>query len=136
MIARFTSLPLLVWLAASPAWAESPAGFAVPSGQPVTLVERLDDPEGPAGLTWRYRFLAPAIARDTGTVALDAALTDIDALCATIAVGEANAADVPPAQVVLTLMDRLIPFGQPAPEATQYIEAYRVEDGLCVWEGF
>lgn len=109
---------------------------AVPSGQIVDLMERLEDADGPSGLTWRYRFVAPDIARETGSISLDTALGDIDALCASVAAPEATLSDRPPVQVVISLMDRPIRFGQPAPEATQYIEAYRIVDGACEWEGF
>jgi hypothetical protein len=27
-----------------------------------------------------------------------------------------------------------VPFGEPAPEATQFFEGYRIDAGRCVWE--
>jgi hypothetical protein len=29
-----------------------------------------------------------------------------------------------------------VPFGEPAPDATQFFEAYRVEGDTCIWEAF
>ena len=124
---------LLLLLAATPAYAQS---IPVPSGQPVELVERIEDPHGPMGLTLRYRLLSPAISRDGGSVDLETALADIDAICSDYVQIDVQSLDIAPAQIVIALMDRPVPFRQAAPEATQYFEAYRIEDGTCIWEGF
>ena len=34
----------------------------------------------------------------------------------------------------ISLSDVAVPFGQAAPEATQFFEAYSVTDGICTWE--
>ena len=108
----------------------------VPSGQPVEFIEKIVDADGPAGLTWRYRLVAPDIARDTGGTSQTVASGDIDAICSDFARFEAEQAAQSPAQIIITLMDQFVPFGEPAPHVTQYFEAYRIEDGTCVWEGF
>ena len=59
--------------------------FTVPSGQDVTLFETRLDADGPAGRTLRLSFVAPAIARDGGTVGFDAAARDMAHLCQTVA---------------------------------------------------
>ena len=41
-----------------------------------------------------------------------------------------------PSQIVISLSDRAVPFGEADPEATQFFEAYRVEGGACIWEMF
>ena len=38
------------------------------------------------------------------------------------------------AQIVVSLSDRIVPFGEPVPEATQYFDTFGVRDGQCVWE--
>ena len=119
-------------IAPLPALAET---VAVPSGQPVRFVEMLQDPNGSEGLTLRFRFLAPQIARDTGSVSIDAALEDIDSLCADFAAIEVANMRPQPEQIVISLMDRLVDFGATNPDATQFFEAYRIEDGTCIWEG-
>mgnify|MGYP000494056870 CR=1 FL=1 len=53
----------------------------VPSGQEITFVDVVHDAPGPDGLTYRFRFLAPAIARVGGTVTAETALEDMQALC-------------------------------------------------------
>ena len=125
-------LPLILAAVALPAKAED---VIVPSGQPVQFVEMLHDANGTEGLTIRFRFLAPQIARDTGWVSIDAALEDIDHLCSSYAVPRLSGMQPMPEQIVISLMDRLVEFGTANPDATQFFEAYRIENGSCIWEG-
>jgi hypothetical protein len=135
MRARFGLL--LAAVGALPLSAQDAAeAIPVPSGQPVTFVELVTDAEGIAGDTWRFRFLAPQIAREGGSVGLDAALADIDAICAQFIAPLLTDRGVALGQVIISLADRPVPFGETVPEATQYFEAYRLEGGQCVWEGF
>lgn len=108
----------------------------VPSGQPVTFHDSIASEPGAEGLTLRFRFLAPQIARDAGVMPFELAAGDMDFLCESYALP--RLAEIGPnvAQIVITLMDRPVPFGEPDPEATQFFEAYRPENGGCVWEGF
>jgi hypothetical protein len=41
-----------------------------------------------------------------------------------------------PSQIIISLEDRPVPFGEADPEAVQYFEAFRVENGACIWEVF
>jgi Family of unknown function (DUF6497) len=34
------------------------------------------------------------------------------------------------------MSDRVVPFGQTDPEATQFFEAYSLQGDTCVWEMF
>ena len=115
--------------------AEDAALVDVPSGQPVTLIDTVLNEPGPAGNTMRFRFLAPEIAPDA-SITFDTAVIDIAALCESYALPRAAEATPVPDQVIISLADRVVPFGQTDPEATQYFEAYRIEDGACVWEMF
>lgn len=109
---------------------------AVPSGQVVTLQEVLWNVPGPDGLAARFRFLAPAIARAGGTVNFEAASADMLWLCQNFAIERISTLGPAPRQVIISLADRDIPFGQADEEATQFFEAYRLEDGQCIWEAF
>jgi hypothetical protein len=120
-------------LLAGPAQA---AEIAVPSGQPVRFVELVREAPGVAEDTWRFRFVAPQIARDSGAVDADTALADIEALCSGYILPALEKFDTAPGQVIVSLADRETEFGKPAPEATQYFEAFRIEAGACIWEGF
>jgi Family of unknown function (DUF6497) len=105
--------------------------ITVPSGQVVTLQEVVWNAAGVAGLTLRFRFVAPAIAAD---VDFEAAYADMQALCQTYAIP--RMADFGPQvqQIVISLADRAVVFGETAPDVVQFFEAYRVEDGTCIWE--
>ena len=115
---------------AGPALAQS---MDVPSGQDVQFQELVTDA---AGLTYRFRFVAPAISRGTGIVKRDQIAADMDRLCAAYVVPVLSEKGVNPEQVIISVADRPVIFGTPAPEATQYFEAYRVRDGACILEGF
>lgn len=111
--------------------------IAVPSGQSVTLQDVVLDAPGPMGLTARFRFIAPQIARVGGTIDFETAAVDMDHLCATYALPRIGTVTGPrPEQVVITLSDIAVAFGEITPEATQFFEAYAVADDTCIWEAF
>lgn len=110
--------------------------IAVPSGQVVTLQEALWNVPGPDGLVTRFRFVAPAINRVTGSVDFETAAADLLHLCNTFALQRVVQIGPASAQVILSMADRPLPFGEAAPDATQYFEAYRIENGACIWEVF
>ncbi len=118
---------------ASPAFAQA---VDVPSGQNVSFVELIRDDAGTTGETWRFRFLAPGIARAGGTVSLDAALEDMQAVCDAHVAPALVDRGVSTAQIIISLSDRDVPFGQADPAATQYFEAYMLEGGTCIWDQF
>lgn len=121
-----------VLICAQAGWAQP---LAVPSGQPLELTEVLVD-DSP-GETWlRFRLIAPQIARESGAIAPDVAAQDMDHLCEVLAIPYVAEYALNPARVVISLSDRVVEFGAPAPEATQFFEAYRLEDTGCIWEGF
>lgn len=108
----------------------------VPSGQRITLQDVVNDAPGPDGLTVRFRFVAPAIARQGGTIDVDQAMADMEFLCQSYALPRLSNTGPQPSQVVISLSDIAVPFGETAPDATQYFEGYRVQDGSCIWEAF
>lgn len=129
-------LPFVAIGLAVPGPIAADTAIEVPSGQSVTWVDSIMDAPGPDGLTVRFRFLAPAIARNGGTVDAEAAQADMAWLCENFALSRIASTGPQPSQIVISLSDRPVDFGQPDPEATQYFEAYRPEDGACVWEPF
>ncbi len=117
-----------------PAVAETPPQLPVPSGQPVHLTQVLLD-ENPGELWLRFRFVAPKIGSDVGRIGYDVASVDMQHLCQTLAVAYVAEYDLNPARVVISLSDRPTEFGQTEPDATQFFEAYRLEQSQCIWEG-
>jgi len=112
------------------------AAIAVPSGQAVTLQDVIWNAAGPNGLTLRFRFLAPQIAREAGDVDFETASADMLALCQTFALPRLAELGPQPQQIIISLADRVVPFGETSPDATQYFEAYSIENGTCIWEMF
>ena len=103
---------------------------------PVTLIDVVWNAPGPEGLAARFRFLAPAIAREGGTVGFEDASADMAWLCENFALSRIAALGPAPGQIIISLSDRPVPFGEADPEATQFFEAYRLENGACIWEVF
>lgn len=110
--------------------------ITVPSGQPVTLQDVIWNVPGPEGLTLRFRFVAPQIARQGGSVDYATATGDMLHLCQSYALPQVNGFGPMPTQIIISLSDRPLPFGETAPEATQFFEAFRLQDGTCIWEMF
>lgn len=115
--------------------ATSAAAQDVPSGQSVTLNEVLIDEVG-AEAWLRFRFLAPQIAQGADAVTYAQAEPDFVALCDTVALPYLAEYDLTADVIVVSLMDREVPFGQADPEATQFFETFRLENGACVWQEF
>ncbi len=107
---------------------------AVPSGQPVTLEDVIWNEAGPEGLTLRFRFIAPQIAREGGSVDFETAVEDMKALCDSFAVPRLSDLGPQPQQIIISMSDVPVPFGEAAPEATQFFEAFSLQDGACIWE--
>ena len=57
-------------------------------------------------------------------------------LCDSYALPRVDTFGPPPAQIILSLSDVPVPFGEAAPDAVQYFESYRIENGTCQWEMF
>ena len=113
------------------------APIPVPSGQRVTLIETLWNEPGPQGLAVRFRFLAPAISKEGGTISPELAEVDMLALCKDYALQRIGDSTGPtPAQIIISLSDRVVPFGESHPEATQFFDSYDYIDGDCVWSMF
>lgn len=108
---------------------------SVPSGQTVRLLEVLVDEVAAEG--WlRFRFLAPEIDRTSGGLSFEAIEADFEHLCREVALPYLAEFDLSPDLVAIMLLDREVPFGATDPDATQFIEVFRVSGGTCVWEGF
>ncbi len=112
--------------------ANAPADqLTVPSAQPVYLHEVLAD-EAPGDLWLRFRFVAP----DLPAGAQAAAGADMAHLCASVALPYLTDHALHPARIAISLADRAVPFGEIAPEATQYFELFSSANATCIWEAF
>jgi hypothetical protein len=108
----------------------SDEALEVPSGQAVTLQEVIWNVPGVQGLTLRFRYVAP----DLASVDVETALADMQVLCDRYAAPTLSDFGPIPQQIIISLADAPRPFGEVAPDAVQYFEAYRIENGACIWE--
>lgn len=107
----------------------------VPSGQEVVLHEVLVDAQDTATYL-RFRFLAPQIAAGDGQVTYEVAGQDMMHLCASVALPYMADYALAGDKIVISFMDRITEFGQADPDAVQYFEQFRPEDGVCMWDEF
>ena len=121
-----------LWLATA-AWAAG-HDIAVPSGQAIAFHEMIRDRPG-GDLTVRFRFIAPDIANDAAPD-YEVVERDMAHLCQKFVLPQLAEADEVPGQIVISLADQITEFGQPAPQATQFFEAYSIAEGQCIWEPF
>ncbi|WP_234999129.1 MULTISPECIES: DUF6497 family protein [Ruegeria] len=131
---RDRALAVVLSVFAIPVLADSENLLPVPSGQPVHLSDVLLD-NNPGELWVRFRFIAPKIGSDIGRIGYDIASVDMEHLCQTLAVTYVAKYELDAARVVISLSDRPIEFGRTSPDATQFFEAYRLEQSRCIWEG-
>lgn len=113
-----------------------PQPIAVPSGMAVTLLEVIRDTNGTAGLTLRYRYLAPDLAARRGVDEGQALLADMQYLCLTHAMPQVQGSLPMPAQIIISVSETETIFGEATPDIVQVFEGFRPENGLCIWEPF
>lgn len=106
--------------------------IALPSGLTVTFLDVVTDAPG-MGPAHRFRFVSTELDANQDYTTTEA---DMAHLCRAYALPRVESADPRPEAIVITLADRAVPFGEMAPEAVQFFEAYRPEGGECVWQGF
>lgn len=132
-ITKNIALPMAIMTFAP--FAAAADAMTLPSGQTVTLVEVLNDGSGSAENATRFRFLAPSIS---GRKAIDAeaALADIAWVCENFALPQMPALNPKATQIVVSLMDRDVPYGETDEAATQYFDAFLITNGTCELELF
>jgi len=106
--------------------------LVVPSGQDVLAIEYLSDVDG-QGDVLRARYHAPAL---TGSDNLDLVFADMMHLCEVDALSMRATMTPPPPRIIVSLSSKALPLGEIDASVAQYFEAYRVENGRCVWELF
>ena len=60
----------------------------------------------------------------------------MQALCESYALPRVVGTVPEPQQIIVVFADRAVPFGQAAPDAVQFFEAFSFKDGSCIWEIF
>ncbi|WP_298861122.1 DUF6497 family protein [uncultured Sulfitobacter sp.] len=111
------------------------AATPVPSGQEAMLHEVLVDAQESTTYL-RFRYLTPQIAVGAGQINFEVAGLDMLHLCQTFALSYINQYGLEGDKIVISFMDRITEFGVPDPDATQYFESFRPENGVCMWDEF
>lgn len=110
-----------------------PSVPALPSGISVTLQEFFIEPYYGDADQARFRFVAPALAQGGSFAEVE---QDFPVLCANFAVPMLRSQRPDIAQVVISMSGAPIEFGVSDPSIVQFFEAFRVENGSCIWEVF
>jgi hypothetical protein len=128
--AVLSSAGLLVALPVGAAANDLPSGVDAELHE--VLVEEIGDER------WiRFRFLAPGIDRARPDAPAFADLEpDFPHLCSTLALPYLTSHALTADKVIISIADRVVEFGQSNPDATQYFEQFRIDDGTCLWEAF
>jgi hypothetical protein len=105
----------------------------VPSGQPVTLQDVVWSiaPFQPVRL--RFRFVAPEI-RAGGSVDFATAAEDMMALCLGFARETMAAEGRITDEVIISMAEKPVTFGETLPDVVQFFEAFRIEGDTCIRE--
>lgn len=104
---------------------------ALASGHSVTLFDVIYE-ETPS--VARFRFVSDKIGPDG--LQFDDIAGDMQVLCDEIAIAQLAREARSPDQVVVSISDRIVPFGDISPDATQFFDAFRIEGARCMWEQF
>ncbi|MBW7921933.1 MAG: acetolactate synthase [Rubellimicrobium sp.] len=96
----------------------------VPSGLAVALYDVVVEPD--TGLA-RFRFVAPELR----SLDFQAVEGDLPWLCDHVALPEVRDSGWTVAQIVVSLGDREVPFGESDPDALQYFAGFAFDSGAC-----
>lgn len=113
--------------------AVAPEALTVPSGQPISFLEKRVEPEE---ALVRFRFIAPDLASPLTRPSFEAISADLEVLCSEFALIELAKSGDDAAQIIVSLSAEEIEFGVSNAEVEQVFEAFRVENGICMLEMF
>ncbi len=107
------------------------SSLSLGSGHIVDLIEVIHE-DAPA--VSRFRFVNEAIASQ-GLEFSDIE-PDLVELCEGYALPRLAEENRTPDQVVISISDRNVPFGEISPDAIQFFDAFTIEGARCMWEQF
>ena len=109
------------------------AELALPSGLEALLLEGFVEIQ-PDGARWaRFRYVMPGLAAGA---AYDSVQMDFVTLCDAQALPLLASEGEDVSQVVVSLMDKPLEFGQSDPGTIQFFEMFTIRDNRCIWEEF
>ena len=105
----------------------------MPSGNDIYLQEILYELRDDQSRVARFRYVMPLIRQGVEFVEIE---EDFFHLCIGVAVPYLATEGEQVDQVIISMADRETEFGVLNTLATQYFDAFSVENGTCIWEGF
>ncbi|MFZ1468316.1 MAG: DUF6497 family protein [Paracoccaceae bacterium] len=114
----------------TPPAADAAGAITLPSGLIAQPLDVITNAPGAKGDTVRFRYVAPDLQAGQDASA------DMQVLCDDNALPQLAKTDPKPQQIIIVLADRAVPFGEAAPDAVQYFEAYAIKTDACIWEIF
>ncbi len=105
--------------------------FSVPSGLNVALFDVIVEPDPAVA---RFRFLVPEIA--DGRATYEDIADDFQHLCDTMAQPALAENGWTKGDVVISYSSSEVPFGETAPEVTQFFQPFSLQGDTCQWEDF
>lgn len=112
---------------AAPATAQQ---YPVPSGVNITLFDTIREVSGP---TMRYRFVVPEIDTGVSKMRFEDVAEDFQFLCDIVLLPQL---DWTKGDIVVSYSSKELPFGEIAPDVTQFFQPFSIQDGRCMWEDF
>lgn len=122
------AISLLAALSATAVLAQE---MPVPSGAPVAFHEVILEPD--TGFA-RFRFVVEGLGGEG--LGLPDLAGDFGWLCDNVVLPALDQNGWDATQIVISMADRVFPFGEVVPDAVQYFEGYSIVDGACQWEPF
>ena len=108
-----------------------------PSGLSHDLQEMVLEPQGaPMGSVRvvRLRYVAVEIA-DESAMGFEKIEGDFKWLCQTDGIARRDKSAPNAEQIVISIASEPVAFGEIAPSVVQYFDAFRIENGDCIWDG-
>lgn len=105
----------------------------MPSGNDISLQEVLFETRDDASRVARFRYVMPLLRQGIAFTEIE---EDFFHLCIGVAVPYLAVSEEKVDQVIISMADRETEFGVMTHLAQQYFEAFSVQDGTCIWEGF
>ncbi len=129
-------LGLMLAVQAGPAGAAAQDHPQVPSGFSPQLFEQFLDVKPDGVFTYaRFRFVVPELAKGRAPD-LNVLAEDFTHLCKEYALPLLAAGTDPVDKIIISYSDRPVEFGAADPDAKQFFEQFRFENGTCIWEDF
>lgn len=105
--------------------------FPVPSGTQVTLFDTIREFTGP---TMRYRFVVPDIDAAGRGLPFEAVSDDMQFLCDFALLPQLMAQGWTKGEIVISFSSQELPFGEIAPDVTQFFQPFSIQENRCIWE--